>query len=123
MSTTHLQKLFALVLVFVLVLSACQTETPASPLSAAIKEVSGTVNIKQAGQSEFVKVTGNEMLNENGSVQTGDDGRVRLDLSTGTIIRLSPSSLFTLVSNVPEAGSLSSSFKLDIGQIFILLNY
>lgn len=121
MSITHLKKFSALALVFVLALSACQTSTPASPLSAAIKEVSGTVNIKQAGQSDFVKVTGNETLDVNGSVQTGDDGRVRLDLSTGTIIRLSPSSLFTLVSNQPADNSLSTKLKLDLGRIFIVL--
>jgi len=121
MSTTHLQKLFTLVLVFVLVLSACQTENPASPLSATLKEVSGIVNIKQAGQNDFVKVTGNETLQQNGSVQTGDDGRVRLDLSTGTIIRLSPSSLFTLVSNQQADNGLSTKLKLDVGQLFIIL--
>ncbi len=60
-------------------------------------------------------------LQLSGSIQTGDDGHVRLDLSTGTIIRMAPSSLFTLTSNQPSNGSLSTQLNLTLGEIFIIL--
>jgi hypothetical protein len=51
-----------------------------------------------------------------------DDGRVRLDLSSGTIIRVAPSSLFTLTSNNEGDGGLLTKIKMEVGKIFIILN-
>ncbi len=105
--------------------SACQSQsTPtstASPLTAALSEVQGQVGIKQPGAADFSPASSGMTLQPGGEIQTGDDGRVRLDLSTGTIIRVSPSSMFTLVSNQPVSGGLATSLKLDLGQIFIIL--
>ncbi|HEX2698292.1 MAG TPA: hypothetical protein VHM28_11335, partial [Anaerolineales bacterium] len=80
MRTIQLQKVFSLILSAVIILAACQTQSQSqSPsLSATLKELSGTVNIKQAGAADFVKASGGETLNQDGSVKTGDDGRVRL---------------------------------------------
>ncbi len=106
-----------------MIFSACQaTPTSTATLSAGIKEITGTVGVKQAGATSFTPATTNSTLQQDGSVQTGSDGRVRLDLSTGTIIRLSPSSLFTLVSNKPSNNSWLSTFQLNIGRVFIILN-
>jgi len=105
----------------VLVLAACQPAT-ASPLSAALSELQGTVGIKQAGAISFLPASAGTTLQPNGQVQTGDDGRARLDLSSGTIIRVAPSSLFTLASNEPAEGGLITKLKLEAGKIFIILN-
>ena len=109
------------IFVFALILEGCKGQATASPLSAKLSELQGTVNIKAASQQNFSAATANSILEENGQVQTGDDGRVRLDLSTGTIIRMAPSSLFTLVSNQPADNSLATHLKLQLGQIFIIL--
>ncbi len=55
-------------------------------------------------------------------MQTGEDGRVRVDLSSGTILRVSPSSLFTLVSNETVDGGLATKLKLELGRIYIILS-
>ncbi|MFZ1040394.1 MAG: FecR family protein [Anaerolineales bacterium] len=117
----------AIILPIVLILTACQpqaTPQPTStlPLTAALKEMTGKVSIKQPDAGDFSPASIGTELQLNGSVQTGDDGRARLDLSTGTIIRVAPSSLFTLTSNEPSNGSLSTQLKLDAGTIFIILN-
>jgi FecR protein len=124
MSFKQLPKIFSLGMIFVIAMYGCQSSTsaPSAPLTAGIKEIIGTVNMKQAGSSDFVKATANSILQAQGSVQTGSDGRVRLDLSTGTIIRLSPSSLFTLVSNQESSNNLVTTLKLDIGRLFIILS-
>jgi hypothetical protein len=62
------------------------------------------------------------MLEVNGQIQTGDDGRARLDLTSGTIIRVAPSSLFTLTSNEKVDGGFATDIKLELGRIFIILN-
>lgn len=102
-------------------LAGCQKTEDISPLSASLSELSGFVQMKQAGQ-DFENASANSILSVNGQVQTGDDGRVRLDLSSGTIIRISPSSVFTLTSNDETEGGLLTKIKLDVGKIFIILN-
>lgn len=110
-------------LIVVLVLAGCQTdETPASPLSASLSELSGAVDIKQSGEEIFAPATTDSTLQVDGQVQTGDDGRVRLDLSSGTIIRVAPSSLFTLISNEEVEGGLATKIQLEIGKIFVILS-
>lgn len=113
-------RVFSLIILFALIACQPKAQTP-SPLSATLQDLVGTVTIKAPESSDFVKATADSVLQENGSVQTGDDGRVRLDLSTGTIIRMSPSSLFTLVSNQESNGGLLTQLKLQAGRIFIIL--
>ena len=123
MPAKHNRLLLCLILVFVILLQACQTKPtpPALTLTAALKELSGKVDIKQPGANNFAPASAGMTLQQNGSIQTGDDGRARLDLSTGTIIRVSPSSTFTLVSNQPGNGSLSTQISLTLGRIFVIL--
>jgi len=109
-------------LALVIVLAGCQTKETSSPLSASLSELKGLVEMKQAGQEAFAPASPESTLEANGQIQTGDDGRVRLDLSSGTIIRVSPSSFFTLTSNDEVEGGLLTKIKLETGKIFIILN-
>jgi hypothetical protein len=101
--------------------TATPTVAPLS-LSAKLSEVAGKAEIKQASQTSFSPASVDSVIEANGQVQTGDDGRVRLDLSSGTIIRVAPSSLFTLTSNEVMEGGLATRIKLELGKIFIILN-
>jgi len=102
---------------------ACQpAPATTSPLSAGLSELSGVVGLKQSGDSDFTSAAAGMSLQVNGQVQTGDDGRVRLDLSSGTIIRLVPSTLFMLESNQAASEGLVTKLKLEVGKIFIILN-
>jgi hypothetical protein len=103
--------------------AATSTE-PAGPtkLSATLSELTGNVEIKQAGQDAFSPASTDSFLDINGQVQTGDDGRVRLDISTGTIVRVAPASIFTLVSNEPAEGSMKTGLSLLLGKLYIILN-
>ncbi len=103
-------------------LTACQPKAEDSPLSATLSEITGLVQIRQAEADAFESVSASATLNVNGQIQTGDDGRVRLDLSSGTIIRVAPSSLFTLTSNDEGDGGLLTKIKMEVGKIFIILN-
>jgi hypothetical protein len=102
--------------------SACQpTQTP-SPLTGTLSELSGRVESKSVQETTFQSAAAGEQIQVNDQVQTGDDGRVRVDLSSGTLIRVAPSSLFTLASNEPAAGGLATKLKLQLGRIFVILN-
>jgi ferric-dicitrate binding protein FerR (iron transport regulator) len=82
----------------------------------------GKVEMKQAGQTAFAPAKPDAALEAQGQVQTGADGRSRLDLSTGTIVRVAPDSLFTLISNEEAAGGLFTKLNLELGKVFIILN-
>lgn len=112
----------SLLLTLALLLGACQSEPVGSALTAALSELQGRVDIKPAASDSFTPASSESVLEVSGQVQTGDDGRVRLDLSTGTIVRVAPSSLFTLTSNETVDGGLATRIKLELGQVFIILN-
>ena len=97
-------------------------EAPSSALTAGLTELVGKVDLKNPGQDSFAGANAEAILQVDGQIQTGDDGRVRLDLSSGTIVRVAPSSLFTLTSNEQVEGGLATKIKLELGKIFIILN-
>ena len=106
-----------------LLTSACQpAPATTSPLSAGLTELSGIVGMKQADESDFVPAAKGMDLFIDGQVKTGEDGRVRLDLSSGTIFRIVPDTLFTLEANEQTSDGLATRLKLEIGRIFIILN-
>jgi hypothetical protein len=98
------------------------SQTPAPLLSATLSELTGTVQVLQPAEEAFSSAANGQILQVGGHVQTAADGRARLDLSSGTIVRVSPSTLFTLVDNQQSGEEdLLTRLKLDIGQIFIIL--
>lgn len=113
---------FVVALITIFIVSCQPQETAQSPLSAALSELSGAVDAKQPADTAFVPADEGAVLQANGQIQTGDNGRVRLDLSSGTIIRVTPSSLFTLTANDEVEGGLATKMKLDLGKIFIILS-
>jgi hypothetical protein len=122
MNTKQILFLVCSVMIFSIAFSSCGPKAASPALSAALSELEGTVALKQPGSEEFIEATADSALEENGQVQTGEDGRVRLDLSTGTIVRMAPSSLFTLVSNEETEDGLATKLQLETGKIFIILS-
>src|SRR5687768_3482732 len=114
---------FGLVIICCFILYACQpaTQNQVPPLSATMTDLQGTVLIKKSGETNM-QFASDQILGENDQVVTGDDGRVRVDLSTGTIIRVAPSSFFTLINNQPGPNGVNTTIKLDAGNLWIILN-
>ena len=97
-------------------------DTPTAPdLTATVKETAGSVSIKQAGQENFSAAGVGDILQLHGELQTGPSSTARLDLPSGTIIRVAPSSLFTLEVNKQTSNGLTTTLNLTLGQIFIIL--
>jgi predicted secreted protein len=115
-------KIFATLLIGIMLLTACGEQAAPTALSAALSELTGKVDVKQSDSEAFAPADANTVLEANGQVQTGDDGKVRLDLSSGTIIRIASSSNFTLASNEETEGGLITKIKLTAGKVFIILN-
>jgi hypothetical protein len=86
-------------------------------LTAVLNEVQGNVEMRPDAESEFQVASNGQILQVKGQVITYESARARIDLSSGTIVRLAPLSSFTLES----INGTASRFKLDLGQIWIIL--
>jgi len=115
-------KILTVLIIGIVLLAACTQEAAPTNLSATLSELIGKVEVKPATVDSFSQADASTVLEPNGQIQTGDDGKVRLDLSTGTIIRIASSSSFTLTANETSDGSLLTKIKLEAGKIFIILN-
>jgi hypothetical protein len=93
-----------------------------SALTATLNEISGVVEIKNPNANDFTAAQNGENLEVGGQIRTSADGKVRLDLSSGTILRVAPSSLFIFKSNAPIIGGLFTKLKLEAGKVFVVLN-
>ncbi|MBM3150703.1 MAG: FecR domain-containing protein [Chloroflexi bacterium] len=117
-------RILTIVILPALLLAACNGLVPADgPLwAASLSELAGLVEIKNPGQAAFVAASDGMVLQIQGQVRTGEDGRARLDLSTGTIIRVAPQTLFTLESNDESGGSLFTRLVMEAGRIWVSLH-
>ncbi len=97
------------------------TSSPLEPLTALLSELSGKVQVLKQSEGVFQDATANTQIEIEDQVITGDDGRVRVDLSNGTIIRLSPLSSFTLkqIENTEEGAY--TKLEMTIGRLWIIL--
>lgn len=92
------------------------------PLSATIFEISGTVQVLKAAEGVYNDaVVGEELANQD-QVLTHEDGRARIDLSTGTIIRLSPLSNFTFETMENTDDGVLTRLSLEVGRLWVILN-
>jgi hypothetical protein len=122
-------------LILTLMLGACQkTESAPHPDSAAsqpvqeatrlgvIVETSNTVSAQTAPDKERVAAQIGMELLPGGSLETGGDGRARIDLKPeGTIVRVAPNSTFRMKEIKEENGQPQTTIELLSGKMFILL--
>jgi hypothetical protein len=126
------RRISTILILLTIVLNACQatpspaagnTPQAASTLNATLSELTGSVSLRQPGAADFALAANGVQLQVGGQVRTGEDGRARLDLSSGTVVRVTPSSLFTLAANEPAPdNSLATRIKLEVGKIFVILS-
>jgi hypothetical protein len=100
---------------------ALKAADPAGP-SAVLSDLSGQVEVQQTADRSFVSAVAGMEVFLNGQVQTGPDGRVRLDFADGTIVRISPNSLFTLVAIEEENDGTFKQLYMQSGQMWVVLN-
>ncbi len=96
-------------------------ESDLDPLTANLTEIYGKVQVLKAAEGEFRPAEMETEIEVNDQVLTGDNGRARMDLSDGTIVRLSPLSTFTLQKMENTEDGAATRLRLAIGHIWIIL--
>ena len=97
------------------------TQAGGTTLSAKLSEITGPVEVKQAQDPSFSKATVGYVLELLGQAQTQSGAKVRLDFSTGTLVRLGPDTLFTLQPAQNNSQGLGIRLQLTLGKLWIIL--
>src|SRR5271157_514043 len=92
-----------------------------SDLSAKLSEIVGVVEAKTTIQDPYNPVTNGFVLKSQMQLQTKDSSHVRLDLSTGSIVRLGPLTIFSLDPQQTNTQGVISKIELQAGMIWIIL--
>ncbi len=92
-----------------------------SDLSAKLSEIEGQVLARASQSASFNQASPGYVLQVLGQTQTESDGKVRLDFSTGTLMRLGPNTLFTLQPTQENSQGLIIQLQMDLGKLWIIL--
>lgn len=100
-----------------------ETSDPAAvQREAVLSEFEGEVSIRESAEGEFLPAETGFILKLGGALQTGAEGRARLDLMPEqTIVRVSPNSAFTLTEMDDDASQPKTTLELFFGKVFVLL--
>ena len=99
------------------------TETKTPSREATLSEVKNEVMARIQSTDEFAPAKVGTSIMPSGGIETGTDGRARLDLlPEGTIVRVGPNSSFTVPKIVEENGQPKTVIELLFGKVYILLN-
>jgi hypothetical protein len=90
-------------------------------LSALLSEITGVVEVQNNLQAPYQPVNNGFLLSSTMQLETKEDSRVRLDLSSGSIVRLGPLTIFSLGSISPASNGILSQIALQAGRIWIVL--
>ncbi|MBI3241065.1 MAG: FecR domain-containing protein [Chloroflexi bacterium] len=104
-------------------LGGASTSVPASTAlagtrSAQLSELKNEVQSRASSTGEWQSAVDGAQVAAGGGVKTGDDSRVRLDISDGTILRLAPQTEFELKQLSPEAADSVTQLTLTAGKMW-----
>ena len=100
---------------------AIESTVPAR--EAVISEIENTVSARTSPNADPAPASIGMSIGIGGGIETGSDGRARIDLRPdGTIIRVGPNSSFTVPELIEVNGEPKTTIELFFGKIYILLN-
>ncbi len=89
---------------------------------ARLTSIAGEVLARLPEETTFGAVSEPVLLPVKSQVKTLQDSQARLDLATGTIVRLGPNTLFTLQVQQNGSEGLFTRIWMDVGKVWVILN-
>lgn len=96
---------------------ASATDSPGR--SAQISEIKSDVNKRETETVDWQSAAEGDEINAGGGVRTGDESRVRIDISDGTIVRIAPNTEFTLLELSPAETDPITRLQMETGKVFV----
>ncbi len=118
---TTIGAVLVIVVIGVIVFLARPTSAQAVDITARLSEILGLVQVRNNPQAQYGQVSDGYILKEIQQLQTLAQSKVRLDLSTGSIIRIGQSTVFTLDPPPASSGSGLSLLSVTLGKLWIVL--
>ena len=94
---------------------------PAAQRTAAISEITNDVESRVKDASAYAAARDGETILTGGGVRTGDDSRVRIDISDGSLVRIASQTEFHLLDFSPQLDDPVTRIELLEGQLWILV--
>ena len=114
--------LVAILVVGLANIAAAPAVPNATNLTASLSNIAGTVDVQNGAQNPFNPVNDGFTLKTLETLQTKIQSRVLLDMSTGSLIQLGPTTIFSLASQqTATSGGLLSTIELKIGSLWSIL--
>ena len=120
-----LLSIIAILVIFLAISVVIIATLPLSPqilnLRAALSEIVGVVDVRNGAQDQYNQVNNGFVLISAMQLQTKEGSKVRLDLSSGSIVRLGQLTIFSLASEQTGAQGGLSQIGLQAGRVWIIL--
>lgn len=87
--------------------------------SAVISELRNEVDARPVSAAEWAAASEGEQIAAGGGVRTGDEARVRIDTSEGSIIRIAANTEFTLAELSPQSDDPVTRLRLETGKVWV----
>jgi hypothetical protein len=99
--------------------AAAPTAAAASGRTAQISELKNAVEARQTAETAYQPAQEGEQILTGGAVKTGDEARVRIDTSEGSIIRVAANTEFTLRELSPTDDNPVTRLTLEAGKVWV----
>jgi len=87
--------------------------------SAQISEIKSDVTKRETETVDWQSAADGDAVNAGGGVRTGEESRVRIDISDGTIVRIAPNTEFTLLELSPAETDPITRLQMETGKVFV----
>lgn len=93
--------------------------TAVSTRSAILSEIRSTVEAHPASTAEWISAAEGDQIAAGGGVRTGEQSKVRIETSEGSIIRISANTVFQLAEFSPQAEDPVTKLELASGKVWV----
>jgi hypothetical protein len=93
--------------------------TAGSTRTASIYELQNDVDARQTQSDQWINALEGQQLLTGGGTKTGEESRVRVDITDGTILRIGPNTEFQLAELSPQAENPVTRLQLEAGKVWV----
>lgn len=87
--------------------------------AAQISEIKSDVTKRETETVDWQSAAEGDVVSAGGGVRTGEESRVRIDITDGTIIRIAPNTEFTLLELSPAEADPITRLQMETGKAFV----
>jgi hypothetical protein len=95
--------------------------TTSEARSAILSELQNSVDARQEAAGSWQSALEGQQLEAGGGAKTGEESRVRIDITDGTLVRIAANTVFELSEFSPEVTDPFTILLLEAGRVFVQL--